>query len=241
MPWDLRGRVGVITGASSAIGKQVATRLIKEHGMRLACVSRGQLDGLFPPECCLLKGDISNSADCDAVAKSVRELFGPVALLVNCAGVTSSKLHVYCTENDYDAIMDVNLRGALQVTRSILRHGGMLQGGDGCVVHIGSLVGCMGNSGQVLYSASKAALSGAVKSWAREYGRNNLRFNVVAPALIEGTGMCTELHEKQRAEWQQRCPLGRLGTVEDVADAVIGIARCRFISGQTINVDGGMW
>ncbi|RNF03712.1 3-oxoacyl-(acyl-carrier protein) reductase [Trypanosoma rangeli] len=240
MPWGLEGRVGVVTGASSAIGRQVAARLVKEHRMRLTCVSRKDVTALVPPECLCLKADLAQSADTDAVMKSVRETLGPVSLLVNCAGVTLNKMHVRCTGDDYDAVMNVNLRGALNLTSAALRHGGMLQGRDGCVVHVGSIVATLGNEGQVIYAASKAALSGAVKSWTREYGMRNLRFNVIAPGLIEGEGMGATLTEEQREWWRRRCPMNRLATVEDVADAIIGVSLCRFINGQTIHVDGGL-
>ncbi|RNF10845.1 3-oxoacyl-(acyl-carrier protein) reductase [Trypanosoma conorhini] len=240
MPWGLEGRVGVVTGASSAIGRHLSARLAKEHGVRLACVSRRDVTGLVPAECTCLRADLLLPADTDAVMKSVREALGPVSLLVNCAGVTLNKMHVRCTEDDYDAVMNVNLRGALNLTRAALRHGGMLKGGDGCVVHVGSVVGSLGNEGQVLYAASKAALSGAVRSWAREYGPRNLRFNVIAPGLIAGEGMGRTLTEEQREWWRGRCPMGRLATAEDVADAIIGVSLCRFINGQTIHVDGGL-
>nr|CCC89554.1 putative 3-oxoacyl-(acyl-carrier protein) reductase [Trypanosoma congolense IL3000] len=241
MPWNLDGRVGVVLGVSSAIGKELTARLVNVHQMRLACVSRSDVSSSVPSGCAVLKADLTASSECDAVMKKIKELVGPVSLLVNCAGVTLNKVHVRCTDEEYDALMDVNVRGALQVTRSALRYGGMLQEMDGCVVHIGSLVGLMGNGGQVIYSASKAALSGAVKSWAREYGSKNIRFNVIAPALIEGEGMAETISDRQVEEWQRRCPLGRLATVEDVVDAIIGTVRCRYINGQTINVDGGMY
>ncbi|AAQ15979.1 3-oxoacyl-ACP reductase, putative [Trypanosoma equiperdum] len=241
MPWNLQGRVAVVVGASSTVGRQVASRLADEHRMRLACVSRRGCGSSLPSGCVAFKADLTVAPESDTVMKQVKETLGPVSLLVNCAGVTLNKIHVRCTDTDYDVLMNVNLRGALHITRSALRHGGMLQVGDGSVVHIGSLVGCMGNEGQVIYSASKAALSGAVKSWAREYGPKNIRFNVIAPALIEGEGMATTLTENQIEEWRQRCPLRRLATVTDVVDAVVGVACCPFISGQTIHVDGGMW
>lgn len=241
MPWGLDGRVGVVTGASSAIGRLVAARLAKEHRMQLVCVSRRDLTSLVPPECTCLKADLSVSSECDTLMRTVRESLGSVTLLINCAGVTLNKMHVRCTDGDYDALMNVNLRGALCITRAVLRHGGMLKEGDGCVLHVGSVVGSLGNEGQVIYAASKAALSGAVKSWAREYGPKNLRFNVIAPGLIEGEGMGVTLTEEQHDWWRKRCPMGRLATVEDVADAIIGTCLCRFINGQTIHVDGGLY
>ncbi|ORC83405.1 putative 3-oxoacyl-ACP reductase [Trypanosoma theileri] len=240
MPWNLEGRVGVVTGASSAIGRVVAARLLTQHRMQLVCVSRRDLTGLVAPECSCLKADLTVSSECDALMKSVRTSHGPVSLLVNCAGVTLSKMHVHCTDDDYDAVMNVNVRGALQITRSALRHGGMLKTGDGCVIHIGSVVGSVGNEGQVVYAASKAALGGAVKSWAREYGSKGLRFNVIAPGLVDGPGMGAALTEAQREAWRKRSSMGRLATAEDIADAVIGISGCCFINGQTICVDGGL-
>ncbi|KPA84190.1 putative mitochondrial 3-oxoacyl-(acyl-carrier protein) reductase-like protein [Leptomonas pyrrhocoris] len=208
--------------------------------MKVACASRKAFTTALPTGCTAFVADISRSDDCDALLCNIKAQLGPVSLLINCAGVTLSKMHMRCTDADYDAIMNTNLRGALQVTRAALRHGGLLQTQDGSVLHIGSVAGVVGNEGQVLYSASKAALTGATKSWAKEYGVRNLRFNVVAPGLIEGEGMAASLSSEQRQRWRDACPLKRLATVTEVADMVLAVALCPYVNGQTISVDGGL-
>jgi 3-oxoacyl-[acyl-carrier protein] reductase len=240
MVWNVEGKVGVVTGASCALGRELTQRLAAQHRMKVACVSRKAFTAPLPPGCTAFKADISHSDDCDALLRSIKTELGPVSLLINCAGVTLSKMHMRCTDADYDAIMNTNLRGALQVTRAALRHGGLLQTQDGAVLHIGSAAGVVGNEGQVLYSASKAALSGASKSWAKEYGTRNLRFNVVAPGLMEGEGMATTLNDTQQQRWRDACPLKRLATVAEVADIVLAVALCPYVNGQTISVDGGL-
>ncbi|GET89900.1 3-oxoacyl-(acyl-carrier protein) reductase-like protein [Leishmania tarentolae] len=240
MVWYVRGKVGVITGASCALGRELMERLAGQHQMKLACVSRKPFATPLPVGCAPFVADVRRADDCDALMKSVQSELGAVSLLINCAGVTLSKMHVMCTDNDYGAVMDTNLRGALQVTRAALRHGGLLKLQDGSVLHIGSVAGVTGNEGQVLYSASKAALSGAVKSWALEYGPRNIRFNVVAPGLIDGEGMATALTEEQKQRWRESCPLKRLATASEVADIVVAVALCPYMNGQVVAVDGGL-
>nr|AGU68211.1 3-oxoacyl-acyl-carrier-protein reductase [Strigomonas galati] len=239
MPWSVSGKVGVITGASCGLGHAITKRLGAQHQMKLACVSRRELTIDLPEGCRGFKADIQSSAECDQLLKLVRKEMGGVAVLVNCAGVTQNKIHAMSSDADYDLVMNTNVRGAFNVTRAALRHGGLLQAGEGSVVHIGSTVGLTGNKGQVLYAASKAALSAASKSWAKEYGAKNIRFNVVAPGLMEGGGMGETLSEAQREEWRRNCPLGRLATVDDVADMVVAVLLSSYVNGQTIAVDGG--
>ncbi|AIN99626.1 3-oxoacyl-ACP reductase, putative [Leishmania panamensis] len=239
MVWSVCGKVGVLTGASCALGHEIMERLASQHRMKLACVSRRPFAAPLPAGCAAFVADVSRGDDCDALMKAVQCELGAMSLLINCAGVTLSKLHLTCTDKDYAAVMDTNLRGALQVTRAALRHGGLLKLQDGAVLHIGSLAGLVGNEGQVLYSASKAALSGAVKSWALEYGPRNIRFNVVAPGLIDGEGMATSLNEAQKQRWRDNCPLKRLATASEVADMAVAVALCPYMNGQTIAVDGG--
>ncbi|KAG5475481.1 hypothetical protein LSCM1_03601 [Leishmania martiniquensis] len=240
MAWNVRGKVGVITGASCGLGRAIVERLASEHQMRLACVSRKPFTAPLPGGCTAFVADIRRSDDCDGLMKSVQRELGAVSLLINCTGVTLSKVHMVCTDDDYAAVMDTNLKGALQVTRAALRYGGLLKLQDGAVLHIGSVAGVVGNEGQVLYSASKAALSGAVKSWALEYGPRNIRFNVIAPGLIDGEGMGTTLNEVQKQRWRDNCPLKRLASVSEVAEMAVAVTLCPYMNGQTIAVDGGL-
>lgn len=239
MPWNVKGRVGVIAGASCAVGRELSRRLAVDHQMQLACISRKDMCDL-PANCTAFKADVRSSNGCDALMKEVQSNLGPISLLINCAGITLSKMHVRCTDADYDDVMDTNVRGALHLTRAALRHGGLLKTQDGCVLHIGSVAGLIGNDGQVLYSASKAALAGATKSWSREYGPRNIRFNVVAPGLIDGEGMKSTLNDSQVQRWREACPLKRLASVNEVVDVVMAVSLCTFINGQVIAVDGGL-
>lgn len=240
MSWNVQGKVGLITGASSALGREVTRRLALQHGLRIACVSRRSTIEALPDNCTSFQADVTKSTECDALLKAVRQDLGPVAIVVSCAGTTLNKLHVRTTDEDYNFIMDTNLRGALNISRSALRYGGMVQLGDGSMLFTGSAVGESGNEGQVLYGASKAALGGAVRCLAKEYGAKNIRFNVVAPGLIEGPGMGTTLTDAQRAQWRQLTALKRLATVGDVADVIVSTLLSTYVTGKTIIVDGGV-
>nr|AGU68124.1 3-oxoacyl-acyl-carrier-protein reductase [Strigomonas oncopelti] len=240
MPWCVSGKVGVVTGASCALGREITRRLAASHHMKLACVSRRDFAADLPEGCRGFKADIQSAKDCDQLLRLVRKEMGAVSVVVNCAGVTQNKIHAMSSDADYDFVMNTNVRGAFNVTRAALRHGGLLQAGEGSVVHIGSTVGLTGNKGQVLYAASKAALSAASKSWAKEYGAKNIRFNVVAPGLIDGGGMGETLSDAQREAWRQSCPLGRLATVDDVAEMVVAALLSSYLNGQTIVLDGGV-
>nr|AGU68100.1 3-oxoacyl-acyl-carrier-protein reductase [Angomonas desouzai] len=238
----MSGKVGLLTGSTSALGRAVARRLTQQHHLSLACVSRRvQPIEALPAGCHPFQADLQSSEQCDALCKLVKDQLGPISVMVNCAGVTQNKLHVRTNDQDYDLVFNTNVRGGLNITKSALRHGGLLQCGDGSVIHVGSVVGLHGNAGQVLYSASKAALSASARSWAKEYGAKNIRFNVVAPGLIDGEGMGQTLSEAQRESWRKDCPLGRLATVEDVADVIVSVLQCSFVNGQTISVDGGAY
>lgn len=189
--------------------------------------------------------DITKTKECQQLFQHVAASLGPVGLVVNCAGLTQSKIFLRCSDEDYDRVMNLNLRGALNVTQAALRYGGMRspaieKSGGGSVVLAGSVVGTQGNAGQVLYSASKAALSGAVRSLAKEYSSKNLRFNVVAPGLVQDTDMCRELTEAQHKSWIAQCALGRFATVEEVASCIVAVGLSSFMNGKTVEVDGGL-
>lgn len=241
------GRVGVVTGASSALGLKVAERLAVQHQMKVACVSRKPFTVSLPPNCQAFQADVAHSKSCDDLFKAVSAEMGRqtsgVTAVVNCAGVTLNKLLLRCTDDDFDAVMNTNLRGSVNVCRSALRYGGLMkQSADtgASIVLVGSVVGVVGNEGQVLYSASKAALGGVVKSLAKEYGRKHIRFNVVSPGLIEGRGMSETLSEAQKEAWRRSCSLGRLATPDDAADAIVSVLLSPYITGQVVSVDGGM-
>lgn len=247
MSWNVANRVAVVTGASSATGLAVARRLAAQHRMQVACVSRKPFAAELPAGCRPFKGDVTLSKDCDELFRHISATMGgDVTAVVNCAGVTLSRLLLRCTDADYDHVMNTNVRGSINVCRSALRYGGLMkhaaipESGGASVVLVGSIVGLTGNEGQVLYSASKAALGGAARSLAKEYGGKKVRFNVVSPGLVEGKGMSETLTAAQQEAWRERCPLGRLATPEDVADAIVAVLLSPYINGQVVSVDGGL-
>lgn len=258
--WSMKNKVAVVTGASGALGRAVAEHLLQRHGAQVGMVSHSQPPPEIPcssrvslsPQTVGFQCDITDPKACQDLFRNVRSAFNnkPVSLIVNCAGVTLSKVFLRCSTEDYDKILNLNLRGALNITQAGLRSGGLLQlqscyseeekhEAGGSVVLVGSVVGTRGNEGQVLYSAAKSALSGAVKSLAKEYGQKQVRFNVVAPGLIFRTPMYESLSLGQREAFLKQSTLGRCGTADEVADTIIAVGMSSFLSGQTIEVSGG--
>ncbi|EPY37790.1 3-oxoacyl-[acyl-carrier protein] reductase [Angomonas deanei] len=240
MPWALAGRVGVVTGSSSALGKAITHRLAQQHSMKVACVSRQSLSDL-PPNCFPFQADLTQADQCDTLCKTVKAQLGTISVLVNCAGVTQNKLHVRSTTEDYDFIFDTNVKGGLNITKSVLRHGGLLPAGDGVSCRSALSLACMGTADRCCTVPPRRRSPPLSAPGQKEYGSKNIRFNVVAPGLIDGEGMGQTLTAAQREKWQAECPLGRLATVEDVADVVVSLLQCSFVSGQTISVDGGAY
>lgn len=231
----LTGRVALVTGCSSAIGRRISERLESDAGMKVVGVSRRA--PVFPlPH---IAADITTEADCVRVSKTVKEEFGTPALVVHCAGAGYSGLLLKTSEEHMNLVVRTNVVGPLSLTKHLLRSGGMLSAKAGAFVFMGSVVGSYGNAGQVAYASSKAALSGAVMSLAKEYGSSSLRFNVLAPGLVEGPGMGESVTPEVREKWKSQCCLHRLLTPDDIADTVFLLAVCEMMNGQTINLDGG--
>ena len=244
MTEELDGMVALVTGGSRGIGLAIS-RALAEGGARVAVVARGEEGARSAAQS--LPGDGHRGFACDVadgkrvaeVVKEVEEALGTVSVLVNNAGITRDNLLLRLKEEDWDAVMDVNLRGAFHMTQAVLR--GMMKQRDGVILNITSVVGLMGNAGQANYAASKAGLVGFTMSVARELASRGIRCNAIAPGYIE-TDMTDALDEKQVEALAERIPLGRLGQPEDVA----GVARflagpsARYITGQVLTVDGGM-
>jgi len=239
------GQVAVVTGASRGIGAAIALRLA-QGGARVACVATRVENAHETARACARSTDGARAfgvdvSDTSAVAALVAEIakeMGGPNVLVNNAGITRDQLLLRMSEEDFDRVLDVNLKGAWNFIRAAAR---ALMKSGGRIVNISSVVGLTGNAGQANYAASKAGLFGLTRSVAKELAGRGVTCNAVAPGFIE-TDMTAALDEKSRAELLAGIPLGRIGAAEDVAAAVAYLAGPggAYITGQTLVVDGGL-
>ena len=244
----LDGKTALVTGASQGIGEGIA-RLLARQGARvvLAARSREKLEALAA-EIAQTSGktahplvlDVSQPESFGERLKSLPEDLGGIDILVNNAGITADNLLARMSLDDWDRVLRTNLTGAFALSKEVLR--GMMKKRWGRIVNVGSVVGLMGNAGQANYAAAKAGLLGLTKSLARELGSRNITVNVVAPGYIV-TAMTDKLGEQAREELVGQIALKRLGTVDDVAAAVLYLASEEggYVTGQALNVSGGLY
>jgi 3-oxoacyl-[acyl-carrier protein] reductase len=240
----LNGQVAVVTGGSRGIGRVLAERLARD-GARVVVTARSEegaaeCAAALPGEGHLGVGcDVADREAVDALVKRVETELGAIDILVNNAGVTADNVLVRLSDDDWDRVLDTNLRGAFLMIRAATR--GMMKRRAGRIINITSVVGLTGNRGQVNYAASKAGLVGLTKSVAKELASRNVLCNAVAPGFIQ-TDMTSDLSDAARDSLQQQIALGRLGSPEDVAGVVAFLAGpdAAYITGQVIVVDGGM-
>lgn len=237
----MSGRVAVVTGASRGIGAAIAAALA-EDGHLVACVATGQAGAEQAAAAVGGKGfvcDVSDPGQVKECHAQIVEALGAPAVLVNNAGVTRDALLVRTSDEDWDRVLDVNLKGSFLWARACAP--GMMKARWGRIVNVGSVVGLVGAAGQANYAASKAGLFGLTKALAKELGSRGITCNLVAPGFIE-TDMTQSLPEEVRAKALASTPLGRLGTAGDVAGLVRFLAsdQASFITGQAVAVDGGM-
>jgi 3-oxoacyl-[acyl-carrier protein] reductase len=237
----------IVTGAGRGIGNAIALRLAAE-GARVACVSRSEENAKrTAAELNILRPDsakhyVVDVADHDAVQKvgaQILQDFTKIDILVNNAGVTRDGLAMRMAVEDWDVVINTNLRGAFNFTQSILR--AMIKQRSGRIINITSVIGLIGNAGQTNYAASKAGLIGFTKSLARELASRSITVNAIAPGFIT-TDMTAGLSDEIKKTIQSQIPLGKTGTPEDVANAVafLASAEAGYITGQVVCVDGGM-
>lgn len=244
---DFTDRVVVVTGSGRGIGKAIAAEFVKA-GAEVAVASRTEansaaaaeeLNAMGPGSA---KGYAVDIADHDATVefgKQVTADLGPVSILVNNAGVTRDGLALRMSEEDWDTVLDTNLKGAFNAVKAFQRQ--LLKADDARIINISSVIGLMGNAGQANYAASKAGLIGFTKALAKEFASRKVCVNAVAPGFIV-TDMTGELTDDQKDQIQTGIPLGFLGETEDIANAVLFLAdpAARYITGQVLTVDGGM-
>ncbi len=243
----LSGKVGVVTGASRGIGGAVARAFAASGAdVMINYVSRAQ-DALtvaadveaMGRRAVLFQADVSRPEEANRLVENALSSFGRLDILVNNAGITRDALLLRMKDEDWEAVVNVNLTGAFNCTRAAARS--MIKARWGRIINISSVIGLMGNAGQANYAAAKAGLIGFTKAAARELGPRNITVNAVAPGFIR-TEMTAGLSDAVKERLSERVILGRLGEPEEVADAVVFLAgdAARYITGQVLSVDGGM-
>lgn len=242
----LEGKVALITGATRGIGKGIA-EIFAKQGAQVAFTYAGSVDKAKALEAELgeitkVKAYQSDASDYEASQKLVEDVlaeFGKIDILINNAGITKDNLMLRMSKDDWDTIIKVNLDSVFNLTKAVIKP--MMKAKGGSIINMSSVVGVKGNAGQANYAASKAGVIGFSKSIALELGSRNIRCNVIAPGFIE-TEMTAVLDEKTVQGWRDAIPLKRGGKPEDVANACVflGSDLSSYITGQVINVDGGM-
>jgi 3-oxoacyl-[acyl-carrier protein] reductase len=244
---SLAGKIALVTGAAQGIGRDIALGLaadgadvaVCDVNLEAAQKTAGDIEAKGRKSLAL-KANVAATADVTAMIDQVVEKLGRIDILVNNAGITRDGLILRMKDEDWDLVLSINLKGAFLCTKSALKY--MSKQRTGTIINIASIVGAMGNAGQANYVASKAGLIGLTKTIAREYANRNVTANAVAPGFID-TAMTKALSEQVRTDLAKQIPLGRLGSSEDVANAVRFLASpaAAYITGQVIHVNGGMY
>lgn len=236
----------IVTGGSRGIGKEIAKEFASS-GAKVAIIDilKDSIESTvkeFTDKSWIVKGyagDVTDNSQIADIFKEIKSDFGSIDVLINNAGVTRDGLLLKMKEQDWDLVLDVNLKGTFNCTQKAARY--MLKQRSGVIINIASVVGIMGNAGQANYSASKAGILGLTKSTAKEFAVRNIRCNAIAPGFIE-TAMTGELTEEVVQKYSEVIPMKRMGTPKDISDLCMFLAsdQSSYITGQVINVDGGM-
>ena len=243
----LEGKNAIITGASRGIGKGIA-EVFAKHGANVAFTYSSSADSAnalakelsdLGVKAKAYKSNAASFDDCQTLVADVSKDFDSIDILINNAGITKDNLLMRMSEEDFDKVIDVNLKSVFNMTKAVQRT--MLKQRKGSIINMSSVVGVKGNAGQSNYSASKAGIIGFSKSMALELGSRNIRTNVIAPGFIE-TEMTGALDEKTVQGWRDAIPLKRGGSPEDIANVCVflGSDMSAYVTGQVLNVDGGM-
>jgi 3-oxoacyl-[acyl-carrier protein] reductase len=244
----LNGKVALVTGASRGIGRAIALELAK-NGAKVVVNYAGSVEkanevveeikGLGGSEAFAIQGNVGDTESVASMVKEVITTLGSLDILVNNAGITRDNLLMRMKEEDWDAVVNTNLKGVFNTTKAVTRQ--MMKQRSGRIINIASIVGVSGNAGQANYVAAKAGVIGLTKSTAKELAARNITVNAVAPGFIE-TDMTDKLPEDVKGEMLRQIPLSRFGRPEDVAAIVkfLSSDESAYITGQTIHIDGGM-
>lgn len=244
---DLSNRVAIVTGSARGIGQAIALKLA-EVGANVVVNDIGEAKPLetvaaeiraMNRQSLAVLADVSSAADAARLVETAASIYGKVDILVNNAGITRDQLVLRMSEEDWDTVLNVDLKSAFLCTRAVLRH--MIKQRWGRIISIASITGEIGNPGQANYASAKAGIIGFTRSIAKEVASRGITANAIAPGAID-TKMTQQLDENQRQEFLKRIPLGYFGSPRDVAEAVAFLAseEARYITGQVLNVDGGM-
>ena len=243
----LKGQVALVTGASRGIGRAIALELGREGAavVGTATTESGAADIQKALDAARIQGwgavlNVTDAVTCEAVIGQIEKRFGYVSVLVNNAGITRDNLAMRMKDEEWDAVIETNLKAVFRLSKAVMR--GMMKARQGRIINITSVVGSSGNPGQANYAAAKAGVAGMSRALARELGSRNITVNCVAPGFID-TDMTRALPDAQRDALIGQIPLGRLGKADEIAAAVAFLAspRAGYVTGTTLHVNGGMY
>ena len=242
----LEGKVAIVTGASRGIGRAVAIHLaqsgadvvVNYSGSEGAAQETVEAVQALGRKAIKIKANVANADEVAAMVEEAHKEFGHIDILVNNAGITRDGLLMRMSESDFDDVMNINLKGYFNMIRFATPV--FVKQKSGSIINITSIVGVTGNAGQANYAASKAGIIGLTKSVAKEIGSRGITVNAIAPGYID-TDMTQALPEKIRNEWEKQIPVRRFGTVEDIAEACVFLAEAKYVTGQVLNVNGGLY